>query len=123
MIKINRARKSRIVLSLSILPIFLVIAAWFGFSGHWQIAFISLATWVILFLFATSLLFQAFIIIIVSIYAFYSHMWLLGIVGIFLSIYLICVNRITDEKIAGLTDQIKIRYPTLKKIIDLFDNH
>jgi hypothetical protein len=122
MIRIKRARRSRIILSLSILPIFLVMAVWFSFSGFWQVALITLGAWVF-FLFATSLLFQAFIIIILSVYAFYLHKWLPGIVGFFLSVYLIYVNRMTDEKLLVLTNQIKIKYPTLERIINFFDNH
>jgi hypothetical protein len=122
MIKITKARRSGIISSLIILPLFLAFAAWAGFSGSWWAALGILGAWVFLFLFATSWLFQAFVIFLAAIYAFTQKYWLVGVGGLLLTAYLYHASKLTDRDMATLPDRINTISPTLGNFFDVVNN-
>jgi len=122
MIKITKARRKGIISSLLILPLFLAFAGWVGFLGDWWTALGILGIWVFFFLFATSLLFQALVILLSSIFAFTQKYWLAGLGGLLFTAYLYHMSKLTDKDMETLPDKINTISPTSGNLFDIVNN-
>jgi hypothetical protein len=122
MIKITKARRQGITLSLLILPLFLCFAGWVGFSGDWWVALAILGAWGFFLLFATSWWFQGLVSFIFAIYAFTQKYWLVGIGALLLTAYLYHASKLTDNDIATLPERINAVSPALGNIFEVVNN-
>ena len=122
MIKVTKARRNANIIYLLLLPLFLGYAAWEGISGHWQISIAILGVWVFLFLFATSYLFQAVIILISAFYSFFNGYWLAWAICLLLTGYVYYANRITDENMQSLPGQIGAASPFVGTLFRFIHN-
>jgi hypothetical protein len=122
MIKITKARRQGITLSLLVLPLFLIFAGWVGFSGDWWVALAILGAWGFFFLFATSWLFQGLVSFMFAIYALTQKYWLVGIGALLLTAYLYHASKLTDKDIATLPERINAASPALGIVLDVVNN-
>jgi hypothetical protein len=113
MIKITKVRRNNIILSLVILPFFLVFAGWVGFSGNWWAAIGIIGFWGLFFLWVTSYLFMALVVFCVSIYSFSQQQWGIGIVCLLLTPYLYFASKITDKDIKTLPERMHAISPSM----------
>ena len=119
MIKITKARRHGIIMSLLVLPLFLAFAIWAIYEGLWLEGLGILGGWLFFFLFATSYLFQALVVLLASVYVTVAlKVWWAVIPGILLTAYLYRASRITDEDMAALPGKLKAISPTLGNIME-----